>query len=434
MALGGLTLGPVLAATVGPLSQGQAVASINSERVSELTATVPAAPVIGPATAFSAEATASWTAPVFDGGSPITGYHVAMVDADTGIQVIAVKDAPATATSLSFAGLSGGVPVRFQVQAENVVGVGPVSATSNAVMPVTKPGVPKIGTAIAGVLSAVGRWTAPANGGVAIDRYHVRIVDAATSKRIIVLRDVAGNVGSVNITGLARGTAVRFQVVAVNAMGASASSSFSNAVTVRAPAPQSRSGVNTNPPGVGAAWSKSLRGHNQVIVADGTNNATNGKILMTNWTWTTTGWVKGGAWWAWGGSGGWGKTGQGDRRSPTGVFSLKDAGGYYGNPGTRLRYFSNRGGFSTIMNGRRVFSYVLSVGYNHIDGMSPLSKRTPAPISKGNNIWIHEGHGSYSAGCLGASRTAVVAMLRWVNPAAQPVILMGPHSEIVRAP
>ena len=233
-----------VAAALGMMGAAPVNAAVPSDV--EITTTVPAAPVILPATAGNGEATANWTAPVFDGGSPITQYHVAMVDAATGTKAIAVKDVAATATSLSFAGLPGGVPVRFQVQAENVVGVGPVSATSNAVMPVTKPGVPKIGTATAGVLSAVGRWTTPANGGVAIGRYHVRVVDAATGKRALAVQDVAGNVGSVNISGLARGTAVRFQVVAVNALGASTSSSFSNAVTVRAPAPKSRSGVNTS--------------------------------------------------------------------------------------------------------------------------------------------------------------------------------------------
>jgi L,D-peptidoglycan transpeptidase YkuD (ErfK/YbiS/YcfS/YnhG family) len=396
------------------------------------TTTVPAAPVILMATAGTGAATARWTPPTNDGGSPVISYQVRMVDAATGTKAIAVKDVPASVASLAFTRLPGGTRVRFQVAATNAMGMGPVSANSNAVMPVTKPNVPKIGTATAGRGWAIGRWTAPSNGGVAIGRYHVRMVDAATGRKAIAVRDIARNRTSLTIIGLAKGTAVRFQVQAINAVGASAVSRFSNRVTVKAPV---RTGLNTNPPGVGAHWTKALRGHSQVIVADGTNNKTNGKIRMTTWTWSTAaGWVRGGGWWAWGGGNGWGKTKQGDRKSPTGVFSLTDTGGYYRNPGTRMPYYHNPSGFSLINSkGRRSFAYVMAIGYNRVIGTSPLSERTVMPYSKGNQIWIHEGAGSYSLGCLGTSRAAVVAMLKWAKPAAQPVILMGPHFQIVRA-
>ncbi len=115
------------------------------------------------------------------------------------------------------------------------------------------------------------------------------------------------------------------------------------------------------------------------------------------------------------------------------MFSLKDAGGYYANPGTRLPYYYNPSGFSAVNYGHRSFSYVMAIGYNHVTGTSPLSNATTGPYSRGNQIWIHEGSGRPSLGCLGVSRGAVGAMLRWANPAAQPVILMGPHSQVVRA-
>lgn len=194
-----------------------------------------------------------------------------------------------------------------------------------------------------------------------------------------------------------------------------------------------RTAVSVRPPGVGAAWSRSLAGHNQVIVANGTNNRTNGRILMTMWTRSAKGWHKGAAFWAWGGFNGWGKTRQGDRRSPTGVYSLTDAGGYYANPGTRLPYDHSAYRYRLVSNGHRVFSYVLAIGYNHVAGTPPLSNRTPGARSKGNQVWIHEGHNGYSLGCLGTSRAGVVAMLRWASPAAKPVILMGPNSQIIRS-
>ena len=393
--------------------------------------TVPDAPVILPATAGTASAVAAWTSPVNDGGSPVISYHVVMVDGANGTNTIAMKDVAAPATSLSFTELPGGVPVSFRVQAVNAAGVGQSSALSNVVIPVSEPGAPQIGTTTTGIGSATGWWTAPASSGLAITKYHVVMVDAATGTKALAMRDIAGNLISVTVTGLAKGTPVRFKVQAVNALGVGVFSALSNAVTVLGP--KTRTGVNRNPPGVGGYWTASLRGHNQVIVADGTNNGPNGRILMTTWTWTSAGWAKGGSYWAWGGSRGWGKTVQGDRKSPTGVFSLKDAGGYYANPGSRLRYFRNPAGFSKVMNGRRVFSYVMAIGYNHVTGTSPLSKATPSSRSKGNQIWIHEGHGSASLGCLGVARPAIVAMLKWANPAASPVILMGPHSQVVRS-
>ena len=197
--------------------------------------TVPAAPAIMPATSGTAEAVAVWTAPIADGGSPIIRYHVRMVDAATGTKDIASKDVAAPATSLSFTGLPGGVPVRFQVQAVNAVGAGPLSSLSNAVIPATRPGAPRIGTSTAGVGSAMGRWTAPASSGSAITKYHVRMVDGATGTKALAVRDIAGNLTSLNFTGLRQGTSVRFEVQAINALGASGYSTRSNPVTVLGP-------------------------------------------------------------------------------------------------------------------------------------------------------------------------------------------------------
>jgi hypothetical protein len=192
-------------------------------------ATVPGPPVIRSATAGNAWAVANWTAPA-DGGSAILGYHVRVVDAATGKKVFFLRDTAASATSLTFTGLANGQAIRFQVQARNVVGMGPVSAHSNGVIPATVPGKPTIKTATAGVASAVGNWVAPGNGGSVITRYHVRVVDAATGRKVFVLRDTAASARSLKVTGLAGGIAFRFQVQAINAKGTGALSNHSNGV------------------------------------------------------------------------------------------------------------------------------------------------------------------------------------------------------------
>jgi hypothetical protein len=197
---------------------------------------VPAAPVIRLATAETAQAQtaaaeARWTAPIND--AAITKYHVRMVDAATGTKAIALRDVAAPINSLRFTGLAGGVAVRFQVQAISAGGISSASALSNAVTPRTRPVAPKISTATAGVGSAMGRWTARSSGGSAITKYHVRMVDGATGTKALVLRDIAGNLTSLNITGLAKGTSVRFQVQAINVLGTGPVSAHSNAVTTR---------------------------------------------------------------------------------------------------------------------------------------------------------------------------------------------------------
>jgi hypothetical protein len=97
--------------------------------------TSPGAPTIGTATAGDSSATVTWTAPGSDGGSPVTGYKVRVLDATTSQQIGALLDAPASATSLVVNGLSNGTSYTFQVAAVNSVGTGQMSASSNTVTP-----------------------------------------------------------------------------------------------------------------------------------------------------------------------------------------------------------------------------------------------------------------------------------------------------------
>src|SRR5262249_14417651 len=111
--------------------------------------TVPAAPVIGAATPGNASATVRWTPPADNGGSPVTGYLVRVLDS-TGTQAGGLRPAGAAATSLAVTGLANGTSYRFQVAAVNAAGTGPDSALSAAVTPAAVPGAPGIGTAAPG--------------------------------------------------------------------------------------------------------------------------------------------------------------------------------------------------------------------------------------------------------------------------------------------
>ncbi|HEX4066124.1 MAG TPA: MBG domain-containing protein [Acidobacteriaceae bacterium] len=90
-------------------------------------AVVPGAPTIGTATAGDTQATVSFTAPLFTGGSAITGYTVtANPSGITGT----CAASPCTVT-----GLTNGISFTFTITATNSVGTGTASAASNSVTP-----------------------------------------------------------------------------------------------------------------------------------------------------------------------------------------------------------------------------------------------------------------------------------------------------------
>ena len=113
----------------------QAPAGTPGGQNQQASATAPGAPTIGTATAGDSSATVTWSAPGSDGGSPITGYKVRVVNASTSQQVGALLDAAASATSLTVNGLSNGTSYQFQVAAVNVIGTGQMSSLSNVVTP-----------------------------------------------------------------------------------------------------------------------------------------------------------------------------------------------------------------------------------------------------------------------------------------------------------
>jgi hypothetical protein len=77
------------------------------------------------------------------------------------------------------------------------------------------------------------RWTAPAgNGGSPILRYEIRALDAKT-RQVGTLRTATSAAAVRTVTGLANGTPYRFQVRAINAIGAGPWSSASTSVTPR---------------------------------------------------------------------------------------------------------------------------------------------------------------------------------------------------------
>ena len=202
----------------------------NVERLLFSDSVVPGVPAIGLAVAGNAQATVNWTASAV--GVP-AGFLVRVLDA-AGASVGTDRVVVAGQTSLIVAGLTNGSSYTFQVAATNEWGTSAFSAPSNAVTPLVPAavaGAPTIGIPTAGVASATVNWTAPAaDGGSAITGYSVRVFSGTT---LVRTQAVTGNVGTVAVTGLTNGTAYTFDVAAVNAVGTSAFSDRSVAVTPR---------------------------------------------------------------------------------------------------------------------------------------------------------------------------------------------------------
>lgn len=145
-------------------------------------------------------------------------------------------------------------------------------------------------------------------------------------------------------------------------------------------------------------------------------------------------WVRTESWPARNGAKGWStERTYGDLTSPQGVFALTDAGGLLAPPpGTRLPYDKDRAFVATGrgVNGESLagsFDYVVAIDFNRRPGKSPLDPVKPEGEDKGGNIWLHVDHDGPSQGCVGIPKEAMKKVLATLDPAAKPVIVMGPE-------
>ncbi|MGW2051858.1 L,D-transpeptidase family protein [Streptomyces sp. NPDC001858] len=127
----------------------------------------------------------------------------------------------------------------------------------------------------------------------------------------------------------------------------------------------------------------------------------------------------------------------GDLHSPIGVFTLSDAGGLLADPGTKLPY--DRSGSFTIggtgFEGEPLagsFDYVVAIDYNRKPGTTPLDWTRPLGTGRGGGIWLHVDHGGPTHGCVSLSKQHMKELLRTLDPALHPVIVMGDAKSLAR--
>jgi len=168
----------------------------------------------------------------------------------------------------------------------------------------------------------------------------------------------------------------------------------------------------------------------QVLEAIGAGpNSPNATVVL--YQRTAAGWQAGSSWPAHDALDGWtADKHQGDLRTPIGVFTLTDAGGLLANPGTKLPYYqsseftiSGRGFEGEPLAG--AFDYVIAINYNRKTGVSPLDDTYPLGYEKGTGVWLHVDHGGPTHGCVSIPRADIITLLRTLDPAQHPVIVMG---------
>ena len=158
----------------------------------------------------------TWSAPVEDGGSPVTGYEYRYA-AGTSVP----EDTPWQSAGLNLertvAELTNGQQYAFEVRALN--SAGPGAAARTAATPLGVPTTPESLTATAGDGEVVLEWTEPADdGGAAVTGYEYR--HAAGS---LVPEDTPWQSAGLNlrwlISGLTNGQEYAFEVRAMNSAG-----------------------------------------------------------------------------------------------------------------------------------------------------------------------------------------------------------------------
>ncbi|RKH18327.1 hypothetical protein D7V77_34330 [Corallococcus sp. CA041A] len=197
---------------------GEGPASATSNAIT--TPDVPGVPLDVSFQAEDGAAAVSWSAPASDGGHALTGYTVTLQPGDV------TRTLPAAQTQTRFTDLANGAAYTLHVVALNAVGTGPEA--TGTVTPARPPAAPTDVVAVAGMGQLTLTWTAPAStGGSPVTAYRVTPHAAGVPGTAVTV----GPDTVTTLTGLPRGTTFTVTVAALNAVGTSADSEPSAAVT-----------------------------------------------------------------------------------------------------------------------------------------------------------------------------------------------------------
>jgi len=156
---------------------------------------------------------------------------------------------------------------------------------------------------------------------------------------------------------------------------------------------------------------------------------------------------------------------QGTGTTPAGAFDIVSAFGRRADPGTQLPYRRVDGNDAWTYNPRvpatynvfqdapvswrsygkyverlesygRQYDFVAVLGYNLPEGRITRSDRgvrrtdQPADTRAGGGIFLHVSNGKPTAGCISIPHSTMRSVLAWLDPAKDPVLVVGPRAKI----
>ena len=194
-----------------------------------LAALPPGAPSSVGTSVTGSQVTLRWQPPLADGGSPVTGYVVRR-----GSQVV---ELPADARRHTFTGLAPATAYTVSVLARTTVDDGPEAGRTTTTL-ATRPSAARIRTASSGArggaVTAKARWAAPlSTGGARIRSYQVRATRVRPSGATLSRRKFTAGAGVRRLAMRLPAGRYRFEVRALNAVGAGPWSARSAKVVAR---------------------------------------------------------------------------------------------------------------------------------------------------------------------------------------------------------
>ncbi|MFC0052026.1 L,D-transpeptidase family protein [Streptomyces actinomycinicus] len=193
--------------------------------------------------------------------------------------------------------------------------------------------------------------------------------------------------------------------------------------------------VGSRLPGVGdRMWSQVPAGTRQAVVVYGEGQESPDSLVVLYQKQGPT-WVRTASWPAHNGRLGWTEDhSMDDERSPVGVFTLTDAGGSLADPGSRLRYWQDDNAYSTMLLPEEAhahdFDYVIAIDYNRLKGAPPFDWSRPDGVERGGGIWLHLDHGDGTSACVTVPEAGMKKLLRTLDPADHPVVVMGDREHL----
>ena len=175
----------------------------------------------------------AWTAPDYDGGAAVTGYHIE-VSLDRGLTWRdLVANTNSTATSFAHTGLAPATTRHYRVSAINRVGPGDPSNVDDATTDATVPNAPTGLSADAQDHSQIILdWAAPDfNGGSAVTGYRIEVSENAGSTWTDLIANTGSTTTAYSHTGLDPASTRHYRVSAINAIGTGDPSNVANATT-----------------------------------------------------------------------------------------------------------------------------------------------------------------------------------------------------------